>query len=198
MISTARRRTIGAEGRIFGSMPLIRVSFLIVAGLIGLSAPAHAADLATIGCAEDKLDAPMQEKIAGEVAQNLHTTGQKHVYSPQVLGAIKQAVLACANEHHWPTSAEKPVMLYTLARLAYPVARRMVDDRGLDSGALEAAWYMLPPDTREKPMTPEVNRQLSEATKDSPDQSPEAAELVGEFFGYLNIMEYCSYDFSQA
>ncbi|MBO9712137.1 hypothetical protein [Sphingomonas sp.] len=166
--------------------------------LLAIAGPVRAADLATIGCVSDKLDAAGHEKLVADIERNLRESGKRHTYAPETTAALSAAGKACAAENGWSDAAIRPALLYTIATEGQPVARRFLAERKFDTGALEAIWFGLPEEVRQKPVTPEVNRKLSDATKDSPDQSPEAAELVGEFFGFLSMAEYSSYDFSQA
>ncbi|MES2443483.1 MAG: hypothetical protein V4574_11695 [Pseudomonadota bacterium] len=166
--------------------------------LAGAAMPAQAADLATLGCVTDKLELPVRAQIVLDVERNLAESGKKHSYAPRVLAAVRTAATACAAEHGWPEPALRPAMLYTLATLGWPTAQKVAAERGLDTAALEEAWNALPEETRNRPLTSEANQQLAEASGGGDDQSPEKAELVGEFFGYLNLMQFTSYDFSQA
>jgi hypothetical protein len=167
--------------------------------LVGVAAPAQAADLATLGCVADKIEVTIRAQIVIDVERNLTETGKKHSYDPRVLAAVKAAATACAADNGWPPAALRPAMLYTLATLGWPTAQKVAAERGLDAAALESAWNALPEETRNKPLTPEVNQQLATATADAVgEQTPEKAELVGEYFGYLSLMQFTSYDFSQA
>ncbi len=166
--------------------------------LVGAAAPAQAADLATLGCVADKVSLPIRAQLVIDVERNLTETGKKHSYDPRVIAALREAAMACAKENGWPDPALRPAMLYTLATLGWPTAQKVATERGLDTAALETAWNALPEDSRNKPLTPEVNQQLAAATSGGADQSPEKAELVGEYFGYLSLMQFTSYDFSQA
>jgi hypothetical protein len=166
--------------------------------LAAFAMPAHAADLATIGCVADKVPLTEKAQVVIDVERNLQETGKKHVYAPSVLQAVRAATTACAKENGWPDTALRPAMLYTLAKLGWPTAQKVAAEHGLDTAALEEAWDALPEDTRNRPMTKEVNEQLASAVVAEADRTPEKAELVGEFFGFLSLIQSTSYDFSQA
>jgi len=174
------------------------LSAALATAFLALAVPAHAADLATIGCVADKLTPEVGEKLSADIERNLRESGKKHSYDPAVTQGLKDAATACSTENGWPQTALRPAMLYTIARAARPIADKVATERGLDPAVLEEVWGKLPEETRNRPVTPEVNRTLSEATAGQGDQSPGSAELVGEFFGFLSMMQYCSYDFSQA
>ena len=173
-------------------------SAALLACLAVFAAPAQAADLATIGCISDKLPLTAKAQIVIDVERNLTEAGKKHSYAPAALQAVRAAATACAAENKWPEAAVRPAMLYTLAKIGWPTAQRVAAARGLDTAGLEEAWGALPEETRNVPLTPEVNGQLADATVAEADRTPEKAELVGEFFGFLSLIQYTSYEFSQA
>jgi len=177
---------------------VMRYSLPLLLCLSAFAAPAHAADLSTIGCIAEKLPLTVKAQIVVDVERNLTETGTKHSYAPAALQAVRAAANACASENKWPDAAVRPAMLYTLAKLGWPTAQRVATARGLDPAALEEAWGALPEETRNVPLTAEVNGQLADAVVAQADRTPEKAELVGEFFGFLSLIQYTSYEFSQA
>jgi hypothetical protein len=64
---------------------------------------------------------------------------------------------------------------------------------------LETVWLTLPEETRNVPLTTETLRELADAAIPEGEQrTAEMGLLVGRFFQFLSVMQYASYDFSQA
>lgn len=174
--------------------------FLLPALAVLLAAtPAHAADLATIGCIASKVELPVRAQIAIDVERNLTDTGARHSYDPRVTNAISLAGKLCASENGWSDAALKPAMLYALSSLGWPTAQRIATARGFDMPALELAWEGLPEETRNMPLPQPVYETLVKGfITDEEKQTRANAELIAECFGFLSIIQYSSYEFSQA
>jgi hypothetical protein len=172
---------------------------LLLVPMLGLAVPAQAADLATIGCVGDKIDAATREAVEQDVTRNLGQTGQKNSYSSPVIEAMKAAAAACAKANGWGAGAERPAILYTLAKLSLPVAEKTATERGLDPAALEGVWLNLPEETRNKPLTTESYRELADAAIPEGDQrTRENGALLRTFFEFQSILQYASLDFAAA
>ena len=164
----------------------------------GLAAPAHAADLGTIGCTVDKLDDATREQIGKDVEAGLSEGGTPPANSAAT-AALRDAVSACATEHGWPQAALRPAALYARTRVGWPTAQRIAAERGLDPAVLETVWLTLPEEVRNVPLTTETLRELADAAIPEGEQrTQEMGLLVGRFFQFLSVMQYASYDFSQA
>lgn len=164
-----------------------------------LATPAQAADLSTIGCIGDKLDAATREQIATDVAHNLEANKQGGKYSPSVIKAFNEAAAACATENRWPVAAGRPAILYTLAKFSLPTVQRIATERGLDVSALEVQWFALPEEQRNKPLTPELYHQLADAAIPEGEGRTQAmGTLVHTFFEFENILQSASVDFAKA
>ena len=167
--------------------------------LTAIAAPAHAADLATIGCVAGKLDADTTARLHADVSRNMAESGKRPSYDPAVGSAIGAAAASCAEENGWSEAAVKAARVYTLARVGWPVAQRVIGERGFDAALLEAQFQALPEEVRNRPLTAaEMQELLKAAVTDEARQTRENAEMLGEFFGFLNIIQYASYEFSQA
>ncbi len=178
-------------------MRILGIGLLAACAL--LSAPAHAADLATIGCVEDKLDAATRTQLVTDVEQNLKIIGLRSSYSPGVLQAVKDAAAACVTENKWTPAAARPAILFTLAKLSLPVVQRVARDRGLDPAAIEAVWLALPEEQRNKPLTNDAYHQLADAAiPEGPNRTQANGEMLRTFFDFESIMQYASVDFAAA
>lgn len=163
------------------------------------AAPAQAADLATINCIENKIELPVRAQIAIDVERNATEVGTRSTYDPRVTNAIGIASKLCAAENSWPEAAIKPAQLYALATLGWPTAQRIATERGFDMGALEETFSALPEETRNSPLPqPTVEGLVRDFVTDEKLQTRENAKLIGMCFGFLNIIQYSSYEFSQA
>jgi hypothetical protein len=176
-----------------------RICIALAITAFSLPSASTAADLSTIDCVVGKLNDTVRAQVEKDVVRNLTETGKKHSYDPSVTTAVRDATIACANDHAWSAAARRPAMLYTLAKLGLPVAQRIATERGLDPAVLEEAWLTLPEDTRNKTLTTDSYKKLGEASLPGGEApKPETAEFVGEFFGFLSLIQSASFDFSQA
>jgi hypothetical protein len=176
-------------------MRFLSVSLL----LCGMAVPARAADLATIGCVDTKLDSIARAQALADVTHNLGVVGQRSAYSPSVVTAMREAAAACAKDNGWSPEAERSAALYTLAKISLPVVQQAVSERGLDPSALEAVWLTLPEDHRNKPLVTEDYRYLADSSiPEGPMRTRENGALMRTFFEFESIIQYSSYDFSQA
>lgn len=172
---------------------------LLVLCLAGIAVPAEAADLATLGCVEGKLDDATRAQIGKDVIRNLGLIGVRGNYSAAVVDALGKAGAACATENNWPAAAARPAILFTLAKLSLPVVQQVATERGLDASALEALFQALPEETRGKPLAAENYRQLADAAIPEGDgRTREAGALLHTFFEFESILQYASLDFSAA
>ena len=180
-------------------MKLMMRFLMPVAAMMVMATPAHAADLATIGCIASKVELPVRAQIAIDVERNLTESGLRHGYDPRVTNAINLAAKLCASENGWPEAAVKPAMLYALSSLGWPAAQRIATERGFDMPSLELAWETLPEETRNTPLLQPVYETLVKGfITDEEKQTRANAELIAECFGFLSIIQYSSYEFSQA
>lgn len=176
----------------------MRLMLPIVAALLA-AAPAHAADLATIGCIAGTVELPVRAQIAIDVERNLTHPGTPAKYEPRVLTAINLAAKKCAEEHGWPEAALQPARLYALATMGWPTAQKIATDKGFDMAALEEAWTMLPEETRNHPLPQSEYQALIRGfITDEAQQTRENAELIKQCVGFLSTIQYSSYQFSQA
>lgn len=176
----------------------MRLMLSIVALLLA-AAPAHAADLSTIGCIADKIEIPVKALLVIDVERNLTEQGKPARYEPRVLAAINAGAAQCAKEHGWPEAALQPARLYAIATLGWPAAQKLASDKGFDMAALEEAWSALPEETRNQPLPPtEYQTLIRGFITDEALQTRENAELIKQCIGFLSTIQYSSYQFSQA
>lgn len=171
---------------------------MIAGALLACGGPAYAADLATIGCASEKLDAAVRAQIEADVARNMAESGKRPSYDPSVGKGLSAAASACAAEHQWSAAAAKAAGTYALARIGLPVAQRVLGERGFDAAAFEDAFQALPEEVRNRPLpTAEVQKLVVALVTDEAQQTRENAELVGEYLLFLSTVQYAAHDFSE-
>jgi hypothetical protein len=172
---------------------------LSVLGFLALALPAHAADLATLDCTIGKLKPEVATQLEADVVRNLSESGKRPSYDPAVGKGIAAAAGECAKENGWTEMAIKAARNYTLAKLGWPTAQRVLSEHGFDPAMLEAQFQTLGEDMRNRPLTQEEMQELVRASvTEESQQTRENAEMVGEFFQFLNVMQFASFDFSQA
>lgn len=168
----------------------------LLAGFVAL--PAHAADLATMDCVVDKLKTPLKTQIETDVTRNLASVA-KPTYDPSVASGLATAASECAVENKWSDAAVQAARIYTLVKVGWPIAQRVVSEKGFDPAMLEAQFQMLPEEERNRPLTtPEMQDLVKSSVTDEAQQTRENAMLLNQFFSMLNVMQYASYEFSQA
>lgn len=177
----------------------MRKALLLTLCLAGIAAPAHAADLGTLGCIEGKLDDAVKDQIGKDVIRNLGLIGLRGSYSKPVVDAVTAAGTACTAENSWSPAAARLASLYTLAKLSLPTVQQVVSERGMDAAVLESQFLALPEDVRNKPLTAESYRQLADAAIPEGDgRTREAGALLHTFFEFESILQYASVEFSAA
>ncbi|MEZ0243126.1 MAG: hypothetical protein ACAH11_07095 [Sphingomonas sp.] len=175
------------------------VLLLALAAPAAFAAPAQAADLATIGCIASRIELPVRAQVAIDVERNLNSPGAPATYDPRVTAALNLAGKICADQNGWSEAALKPAMLYALASLGWPTAQKIATERGFDMGALEDAWAAVPEEKRNHPLVQTDYQELIRGfITDEALQTRENAELVKQCFGFLSVIQYSSYAFSQA
>jgi hypothetical protein len=162
------------------------------------AAPAHAADLSTMDCVGEKLDAAVRTQIEADVTRNLGESGKRPSYDPSVSKGLSTAAGACAAAHKWSPAAAKAAGTYALARIGMPIAQRVIKEHGFDPDAFEAAFQALPHKTRDKPLaTADLQKLVVSLVTDEAQQTRENAELVGEYLLFLSTLQYAAHDFSE-
>ncbi|MBO9623300.1 MAG: hypothetical protein J7500_11370 [Sphingomonas sp.] len=177
----------------------MRKAGIAVAAALAWAAPAHAADLATIGCVAQKVDAAVRSQIEADVERNLTESGKRPSYGPGVGAGLKTAAAACAKEHGWTAAAASAAARYTLAKIGMPVAQRVITQRGFDPAALEDQFQALPEETRNRPLTAQESQGLvRDAAIEDVQKTRENAELLSEFFAFVGTIQYAAFEFSAA
>lgn len=175
---------------------------MVFAAILALAAatPAFAApaDPASIGCVGQKLDAAVKAQLAVNVERNLANPGQRPSYDPAVTRGLNDATTACANERGWSGAAASASGVYALAEIGMPVAKRVVQAKGFDPAALDQQFAALPDEVRRKPLTPKATQDLIRAAvTDEAQQTRANAQLLAQYFAFLNTLEYAAADFSR-
>jgi len=172
------------------------IGLCLLAGFVAL--PAHASDLATMECVVGKLKPALRTQIETDVTRNLGSVA-KPSYDPSVPSGLANAAHECAVENKWSDAAVQAARIYTLARIGWPIAQRTVGQKGFDAAMLEAQFQTLPEEERNRPLTTQEMQDLVKSSvTDEAQQTRENAMLLNQFFSMLNIMQYASYEFSQA
>lgn len=176
-----------------------RISIPLALALSFAALPAHAADLATIDCVLGKLQPALKTQIEAEVTRNLNESGKRPTYDPVIWSGMRIAAAACATENKWSDAAIVAARIYTLAKIGWPIAQRVVGEKGFDAAALEDQFQALPEDTRNGLLTKEqVQALVIAAVPDKARQTPENAELLNEFFLFASTIQYAAFDFAKA
>lgn len=173
---------------------------IATAVVLAFATPAVAApaDPASIVCVGQKLDAAVKAQLAANVERNLANPAQRPSYDPAVTRGLNDATTACANERGWSGAAATASGVYALAEIGLPVAKRVVQGRGFDPAALDQQFAALPETVRRAPLTAKATQDLIRASvTDEAQQTRANAQLLAQYFAFLNTLEYASADFSR-
>ena len=173
---------------------------IVIAAFLSLTvSPAFAADLATLDCVSTRLDATVRGQIESEAASALAEAGKRLTYSPAVGQGLGIAAKACAAEHKWTSAAAKAAGFYALAKIGLPLARKAVEEKGFDPSALEDQFQALPEERRTHVLAAEdIQALIRDAVTEEAQQTRANAELLAEYFSFLNTAQYAAQDFSAA
>lgn len=173
---------------------------LATACALAIATPALAApaDPASIVCVGQKLDAAVKAQLAVNVERNLANPGQRPSYDPAVTRGLNDATTACANERGWSGAAASASGVYALAEIGLPVARRVVQAKGFDPAALDQQFAALPEEVRRAPLSSKATQDLIRAAvTDEAQQTRANAQLLAQYFAFLNTLEYAAAYFSR-
>lgn len=177
------------------------VGRLLLAAALSASAlalPARAAELSTLDCVSESLDAAVRTQIEADVARNMAASGQKPSYDAAVGTGLSAAVAKCGAQHQWSAAAARAAGIYALARIGMPIAQRVVGEGGFDPAALEDRFQALPEEVRNRPLSAAAVQDLvRESVTDEARQTRANAELLAEFFAFLGTLQYAAHDFSE-
>lgn len=162
---------------------------------IAAPAPAHAADVATLGCVEDGLDANARKLLLDDLTTNLENSGKAQSYRPETVQAIQSVAIACKTKHGWSTEAAQAAILYTMPKIGWPVADRMGRAHGLNPDALIKRFRALPDAERNNAINDEVLGKLARGSLAAGEINGDNAALAGALYGLLALREKALVDF---
>jgi len=157
--------------------------------------PAHAADVATLGCVEAGLDANARKLLLDDLTVNLNNAGKEQHYRPETVQAIQQVALACKAKHGWSTPAAEASVFYTTATIGWPVADRLARAQALDPDALAKRFRALPDAERNDALNEAVLGKLARGSLDAGELKGDNAALAGALYGLLALREKALVDF---
>jgi hypothetical protein len=164
---------------------------------LALAAGGMFADLSTLQCVSRKLDIGVRTQIEADARRNLNETGKRPTYDPKVSEGLKAAAAACAKDNKWTDAAANAGSMYTLAKIALPIAQKVLTDKGFDPAEIEAQFQSLPIEKRNRPLgTPDMQALVMLSVTDEAKQTRENAELLREYFLYLSTLEFAASQFS--
>lgn len=164
--------------------------------LFGASVPASAADIHTLECVRERLDATAVSIIAAhfEALMRAPDEGPLPQASEAEQDALQIAAHSCAKTYGWTDQAALAALNYAQFSIARPVNERVLDGLGMNSRAIAALYEKFPVAAHETRMPaepwPEVFRRFS-----TTDQGLLAARLgtlrkVGRYLGNLNMLDF--------
>ncbi len=177
---------------------MLRAAFalsLCVPFALAAPAPAHAADVATLGCVEDGMDANARKLLLDDLTTNLNNSGQAQSYRPETVQAIQAVAMACKTKHGWTTEATQAAILYTMPKIGWPIADRMGRAHGLNPDALAKRFRMLPDAERNDAINDNVLGKLARGSLAAGEINADNAALAGALYGLLALREKALVDF---
>jgi hypothetical protein len=158
-------------------------------------APAHAADVATLGCVEQGMDANARKLLLDDLTANLNASGGAQSYRPETVQAIQAVALACKTKYSWTIEAAQASILYTMPKIGWPLADRMGRQHGLNPDALIKRFRALPEDQRKDAINDAVLGSLAQGSLAAHEINADNAALAGALYGLLALQEKALYDF---
>ncbi|MDF7774016.1 hypothetical protein P1X14_02050 [Sphingomonas sp. AOB5] len=169
---------------------------LAVAAPVMLVAPAYAADIATIGCVENTVDAATRAQLNKDLEKNLADAGGPQTYSQSTIEGMRKASLACQAKHGWSDAATMGALLYTVPKLGWPVADRMGRAAKIDPKKVEARFMALPQAVRATAMdNPSTFEKIATDAINAGEINGDNATLAGGLLGLLAVREKGLADF---
>lgn len=162
---------------------------------IAAPAPAHAEDMATIGCVEQGLDANARKLLIDDLTANLNNSGAAQSYRPETVQAIQAVALACQAKHGWTTEAAQAAILYTMPKVGWPTADRIARTHGLNPEALARRFRALPDAERNDAINDDVLGKLARGSLEAGEINAGNAALAGALYGLLALQEKAQIDF---
>jgi hypothetical protein len=162
---------------------------------IAAPVPAYAADMATLGCVEQSLDANARKLLLDDLTINLSNSGKEQSYRPETIQAVQAVALACKAKHGWTTEAAQAAILYTMPKIGWPTADRMGRAQGLNPDALAKRFRALPEAKRKDAINDEVLGGLARGSLAAHEITADNAALAGALYGLLALQEKALYDF---
>jgi len=114
--------------------------------LLASTAPAAAADLATLGCVRDQMAVPVRAEIAASAAALVD--GKEAAASPAMKAGLTAAADACATRHHWSDTARDAAQTHALVSVSLDTVRPLAKDRNVRLDLFAAALAALTPAER--------------------------------------------------
>ncbi|MES2443482.1 MAG: hypothetical protein V4574_11690 [Pseudomonadota bacterium] len=175
---------------------MFRAAFaLALCAPLAIAAPAHAADVATLGCVEQGMDKNARTLLLTDLETNLKNSGQAQSYRPETVQAIQAVALACKTKHGWTTEAAQAAILYTMPKIGWPLADRMGRAGGLNPDALAKRFRALPENERNDAINDEVLGKLARGSLAAGEINANNAALGGALYGLLALREKALADF---
>lgn len=177
---------------------MLRAAYaLALAAPFAVAAPAHAADLATLGCVEQGMDANARKLLLDDLTKNLENSGGEQSYRPETVQAIQSVAMACKTKNGWTTEAAQAAILYTMPKLGWPIADRFGRQHGLNPNALSKRFRALPQAQREDAINDGVLGTLARGSLDAGEITGDNAAIAGALYGLLALQEKALADFKK-
>lgn len=162
---------------------------------IVIAAPAHAADVKTLRCVEDGLNAAARAALIKDMEKNLQNAGGEQGYSPETVSALQGAAKACQAKHGWSPVATESAMFYTVAKVTWPSAAAYGKSRGVNSDALARRVRGLTREQRADGTGQEVLTIVATGALEAKEIPEAEAMLGGALLGLVALQEKAYIDF---
>ena len=172
---------------------MIRIALAFALGLTAVAVPARAADVATIGCVDQKITPSLRQRLSADIEKGL-------LVELEADPAIREELLAlgrqCRSQFGWSEAATTAAVAVTRAGIGRAVAEKVARARGIDVGKVLQIWMDLPFDVRKRQITSETLNQLGAAlTKAGIFKKDGDGALVGKLVAFYSIADFSRQDF---
>jgi len=175
---------------------MLRAPLILAFALpVALAAPAPAADLATLGCVEQGLDANARKLLVEDLTANINNAGKAQSYRQETAEALRPVALACKAKHGWSDKATQASLLYTAPKIGWPIGERIARQHGLDPDALARRFRALPETERNDAIDEDVLGKLGQGSFEAGEINDGNAAMAGALYGLLALREKALVDF---
>ncbi len=168
---------------------MTRILFAFAFGLLALTAPARAADVATLSCVIDKLSPDLRAKLVANY--DAHIRDAKVEMDQALDGQMVAFADACRAKNGWTENERQSALIWTRSTIALPIGEKYARERGIDVDTIWKIWRAQPVETRSRRLQREDLDKLAAAFQSAGLFNRQGdASVIGVLLAYMSTNEY--------